>query len=267
MKTTIKIKLILLIIFSYVQVFAAYSESEELGLSYANQDYNSVLALNGIYKFNYDYNVFPKRYTINGLSEENNSDLVIGVSKNEPVAVRFLNNDEILVTLRLTETEIGKVPEQFVMSAEEFMDLQLNYSSPGNADDLYAKDTGYEEVQLANRSGRVTTKPRTHGFKRDRNGRIMGGNGNCVAVVKRITGFSGKAGNGKGFADALLRTGRWRSIGTKKTKGAVCSWTGGSHGKGHVGWFDGKCFQPVYPKAPCGNPGSRYRLRKCVVPK
>jgi hypothetical protein len=96
---------------------------------------------------------------------------------------------------------------------------------------------------------------------------IIGGNGNCVRVVKALTGFGGRAHNGRGFASSLLRSRmgyRVVSIRSRK-RGMVCSWNEIGGGPGHVGRFDGRCFQPVYPKSPCGNPGKRYRLSLCVA--
>ena len=101
----------------------------------------------------------------------------------------------------------------------------------------------------------------------DGRGRITGDNGNCVRVVKALTGFGGRAHNGRGFASSLLRSRmgyRVVSIRSRK-RGMVCSWNEIGGGPGHVGRFDGRCFQPVFPKSPCGDPGRRYRLSLCVA--
>jgi hypothetical protein len=94
-----------------------------------------------------------------------------------------------------------------------------------------------------------------------------GGNGNCVRVVKALTGFGGRAHNGRGFASSLLRSRmgyRVVSIRSRK-RGMVCSWNEIGGGPGHVGRFDGRCFQPVFPNSPCGDPGKRYLLSLCVA--
>ncbi len=234
------------------------------------------LALSGIYKFSRHTEVIPSAVlTAEGL-EENIGGASIDVFKNEAVNVEFLNGGDVLLTLRLADEESGRVPEQMVISAEEFSALGLQFVEPGTVADLKQKYSGYSETQVSGR-GQSRAKPRRHrmrmessrrgsrsGYGRDRNGRISGGGGNCVSVVKSITGFRGTAGNGVGMASALARTG-WKSVGTSNLRrGTVCSWSGGFHGKGHVGWFDGSCFQPTYG-GNCGSPGRNYRMIKCVA--
>jgi hypothetical protein len=197
------------------------------------------------------------------------------MSKGEPVQIEALNTGDLRMTLSLPNTENGnEVPRQMIISAEEFAELGLQFIEVGSVADLMQKDDGYEITQVA---GSSRTKARRHtvrledsrrsrgGYSRDRNGRIVGRGGNCVSVVKSLTGFSGTAGNGIGMASALARTGRWHSVSiSSRIAGMVCSWSGGRHGKGHVGYFDGSCFQPTYG-GNCGSPGRGYSLRKCVV--
>lgn len=233
------------------------------------------LALNGIYKFSRNTEVIPSAVMTRTGIEENIAGASLDVYKDEAVQAEFLEGGDVLMTLRLADEESGRVPEQMIISAEEFENLGLQYVNGGTVADLKQQYSGYFDTQVA---GRSRSKARKHkmrlessrrgsgsGFRRDRNGRIAGGGGNCVSVVKSLTGFRGTAGNGVGMAGALSRRG-WRSVSRSNvTRGSVCSWSGGFHGKGHVGWFDGNCFQPTYG-GNCGSPGRSYRLIKCVSP-
>lgn len=230
------------------------------------------LSINGIYKFTKNTEVIPTAVMVNGEAEDNIGGISMDVFKDEAVAVEYLEDGKVLMTLRLATEEAGKVPDQLILTKDEFNQLGLKMDSEGSVDDLMANYTGYFDTEVAAREGgrlkarRHTMRQETSrrgrgGFGRDANGRIRGGGGNCVAVVKSLTGFSGTAGNGVGMASALQRRG-WRVV-SSPSRGTVCSWSGGFHGKGHVGWFDGSCFQPTYG-GNCGSPGKNYRLIKCV---
>lgn len=229
------------------------------------------IRMDGIYTFVADTEVIPEAVILNGEIEENPGRVSTSVHKGEAVAIEFLASGEILMTLRLPEEEAGLVPEQFVISHEEFHALRLQFAAVGTANDLKANYSGYFDTQVAGRGGRARARYHRHrqesarrGHRRDGNGRIAGGGGNCVSVVKSLTGFRGTAGNGVGMASALQRIGYSVVSFGGLMRGAVCSWSGGYHGKGHVGWFDGRCFQPTYG-GNCGNPGRNYRLVKCVA--
>lgn len=253
--------------------FAAYHNEMAVNASAPKKQKESAkaLGLNGIYKFSKSTEVIPQAVIFNDNLEQNIGGVSIDVTKNEPVAIEYMDDGNILMTLRLPGEELGKVPEQLIISQEEFKELGLELFSTGGVDELMAKHSGYEETDVAARNGgqmrarRHTVRQETsrRGFRRDGNGRIAGGGGNCVAVVKSLTGFRGTAGNGVGMASALQRRG-WKSISpSAKSRGTVCSWAGGFHGKGHVAWFDGSCFQPTYG-GNCGSPGKNYRMIKCV---
>lgn len=239
---------------------------------------SQVMPINGIYKFSKNTEIIPDAVvTATGL-EENIGGVAIDVYKNEAVNLEFLSSGEILLTLRLALEEVGRAPEQMIISHAEFKALGLKFVEMGSAEDLKQKYSGYFDTEVAGRGrGRGQAQPRRHrmrmessrrgggGRGRDRNGRIAGGGGNCVAVVKSLTGFRGTAGNGVGMASALARRG-WKVVSSSNIRrGSVCSWSGGFHGKGHVGWFDGRCFQPTYG-GNCGSPGRNYRMIKCVSP-
>lgn len=229
------------------------------------------MGINGIYKFSKAGEVIPDAFIYDGVAEGNISGDSFAVSKNEPVALEYLEDGNILMTLRLADEEKGKISEQVIITADELAQLDLKLENMGDVDDLMANYTGYEETTVAGRTQlrarrhtvRQETSRRKGSFRRDANGRIAGGGGNCVSVVKSLTGFSGTAGNGVGMASALQRRG-WKVVSSgAKRAGTVCSWSGGRHGMGHVGYFDGTCFQPTYG-GNCGNPGKSYRLIKCV---
>ncbi len=234
---------------------------------------NRGLALNGIYKFSRNTEIIPSAVVTSQGLEENIGGASIDAHKNEAVSVEFLGSSEVLLTLRLADEEVGRVPEQMIVSAEEFQALGLKFAEEGTVADLKEKYSGYHETQVAGRGRgqarrhrmRLETSRRGSYGGRDRNGRIAGGGGNCVSVVKSLTGFRGTAGNGVGMASALARIG-WKTVSPNGIRrGSVCSWSGGFHGKGHVGWFDGSCFQPTYG-GNCGSPGRNYRMIKCVSP-
>lgn len=239
-----------------------------------SQQQRQALGLNGIYKFTKKNEVRPESVILNGEEEGNISGNTIEVYKDEAVAIEFLGNDKVLMTLRLPDEEVGNVPEQLILSMEEFNFLNLKMVSMGDVADLKANYTGYEDTAVAARLGR-SARPRNHrvrqessrrkaSFRRDQNGRIAGGGGNCVSVVKSLTGFSGVAGNGIGMASALQRRG-WRKVSyNSRRRGTVCSWSGGWGGRGHVGWFDGSCFVPTYG-GNCGSPGKGYHIKNCVT--
>ena len=231
-----------------------------------------ISGISGLYKFPIDSEVVPGSAITGGEREPNPGGVSLGVHKDETVAMEFIEGGDILMTLRLPDEELGRVPEQLILSPEEFALLNLTMVSTGTAQDLFNNYSGYFETQLAGQYSR--SKPRQHKFRQessrghrrshDHNGRIAGGGGNCVSVVKSLTGFSGTAGNGVGMASALQRRGYRVTSYSSRRRGTVCSWSGGFHGKGHVGWFDGRCFQPTYG-GNCGQPGSRYHLAKCVA--
>ena len=233
---------------------------------------NKIGGLNGIYQIPTNSAVVPDAVIVNGDVEGNIGGVSIAIYKDEPVALEFLNTGEVLMTLRLPDEEVGHVPEQLILSQEEFQLLNLRMISMGDVQTLKSDYTGYFATEVASRNGQAKARRHTvrqeqsrgYGGRRDRTGRIAGGGGNCVSVVKSLTGFSGTAGNGVGMASALQNHGYRPLAFSSRRRGTVCSWSGGFHGKGHVGWFDGHCFQPTYG-GNCGQPGSRFRLVKCVA--
>jgi hypothetical protein len=235
-----------------------------------------LLGLNGIYKVSKSTEVVPDAFLINGKIAPNVSGVSMDLSAREAVAIETLSDGKMLLTLRLADVEAGKVPNQLIISKEEFQNLGLAFESSGGTADLMAKYSGYEESEVAARGGsaprarrhtvRMETSRRSYSRGRDGNGRIAGGGGNCVAVVKSLIGWGGGSmGNGVGATRALRARG-WRPISPSNLRrGAVCSWAGGNgHNKGHVGYFDGRCFQPTYG-GNCGNPGSGFRMIGCVA--
>lgn len=272
-------KIFLLSLLAIFFSFKAFAEVHDISLASLPADDEileavtaqpEVLKLDGIYRFTVTEEMLPEQVILNGEIEDNFHEYLVEMSEGEPVVVEFISPDAVLLSLSLHETEQGVFPEQFVISFEEFEALQLKFETAGTLDDLLAIDLGFSDTLSASANG-SHIKPRKHNIKsrfaRDVNGRFVGKNGNCVAVVKYLTGFSGTAGNGKGFANALLK---WRAKNYKavslnhRKKGTVCSWNGGWHGKGHVGWFDGHCFQPTYSNN-CGEPGAKYRMKLCVA--
>lgn len=225
-------------------------------------EYKNQLGFSGLYRVLNRTEVVPQNFVLNGEIEGNPGQVSMDLTKDEVIAVKFGPNGQVVVSLKLASEELRRIPERLILSRGEFNRMKLELISFGDELDLQAF-TDVEATRVA--GGRGQVRSRKHTFKQEaRRGRgnIVGRNGNCVSVVKYLTGFSGTAGNGVGMASALQNRGYKTISFSAKKRGTVCSWSGGSHGLGHVGWFDGRCFQPTYSN--CGDPGHKYRLLKCV---
>jgi hypothetical protein len=234
-------------------------------------------SLPGLYSFGAITEFMPAGAIVNGELEGNPGGVMVSANTGETVHLAFLPNKQVLMTFSLAPEEAKKFPSQLVLSNEEFQALNMRFISAADIDQLYKVESGYEVTRDARRGGSSRARPRRHatyherrsgggGGYLDANGRIAGRNKNCVRVVKDLIGFHGRTGDGKQVASTLLNTGRYILVSVAaRITGMICSWTGGWHGKGHVGRFDGQCFVPTY-QGNCGNPGSHYRLSKCVAP-
>ncbi|MGE4133361.1 MAG: hypothetical protein AB7F86_17085 [Bdellovibrionales bacterium] len=236
---------------------------------------STLVGLNGLYRFTKKSEVVPVAAIVDGEADENPGEVSVEMNRGELVLTETLPSGDILMTIQPGPGEENTLPSQFILSQEEMSALPLEFVKFGSAVDL-KEQSDYVDTDVAAR-GRSRAKKRRHRvrqessrrgrrhrFRRDSNGRIAGGGGNCVRVVKSLIGWQGHAGNGVGMASALRRNG-WSVIGYgSRRRGTVCSWSGGWHGLGHVGWFDGSCFQPTYA-GNCGHPGRRYSLRLCVT--
>lgn len=225
--------------------------------------------ISGLYKIPAFTEVVPQVFIVNGDRGGNPGQVSMDINKDEVVAIQFLPSGQVLMTLNLAHEEQGTVADQLILSVDEFKRMNATMIMLGGASELIENYSPYLETEVAARRGTKTkAKYRKHKVRQEfrRSGRnIVGRNGNCVSVVSYLTGFSGTAGNGVGMANALQRRG-WKPIAFKSVRrGSVCSWSGGKgHNYGHVGWFDGRCFQPTYNN--CGLPGRGFSRSpiKCV---
>ncbi len=218
---------------------------------------NVGLRLNGIYRFQNATELLPKVEYINGERIVSPDRETMSFNAGEPVAVKFRANGDALIQAVLPEEEVGNIPEAIVVSAEDFEKSLTQMMSNGGLKDLADKYSAYDEVQVAGRHyGR--RRGRAH-YRNARGGSYFG----CVASVCRsIGGCSGSTGSGRGMTNYLRRQG-WRTASCSNPPiGAVASWTGGRHGSGHTGRWNGRgwCYD-----LGCGNPGPSYRMKDCVA--
>lgn len=217
---------------------------------------NVSLHLDGIYRFQTSAELLPKVEYINGQRIVAPEPETMTFNAGEPVAVKFNANGDALIQAVLPDNEVGTVPEAIVVTAAEFDKSLTQMMSNGDLKELADKYSGYEEVQVAGRHfGR---RGRAH-YRNASGGSYYG----CVASVCRsIGGCSGTTGSGRGMTSYLRRKG-WHSVSCGSPPvGAVASWSGGRHGKGHTGRWNGSgwCYD-----LGCGDPGPSYRLRDCVA--
>ena len=147
-----------------------------------------IAGINGIYKFSSRNEVIADAAIVNGRIEANLGRVSMDVYKGEPVALEFLDNGQILMTLRLPENEMGKIPAQYILSRLEFEALNFKWISTGTAQDLEQQYSGYLETQVASR-GSNKAQSRKHRFRQESSERgmnIRGGGGNfgfsCTTV-------------------------------------------------------------------------------------
>lgn len=237
----------------------------------------------GIYKSREAITFEPTAFIYGDETEPNVGGLNISVDAGEKFLVEYMNDGSAMITLRYTDEDKmagnqstendgdedddnGELPDKILIDAELVSQLgELEFVAEGDARDLYRLESGIEgdKVAARGRGGRVRHRRHRVGGLIKRGGRYVGRNGNCVRVVKAMTGIGGKLGNGHKVAASLQGRG-WRPASlSSHQRGDVCSWRGGRHGKGHTAYFDGRCFQPTYG-GNCGNPGRHYRLFKCV---
>ncbi len=231
-------------------------ESQPLTPSLGNVSFNH----DGIYKFTDNAELLPRVEFINGKRIVDPDQHTMTFNRNEPVAVKFLPDGMVKISVHLSEEEKGKLPEEIIISAEDFDRSGLLFLERGDKESLLSNFSSDEEVSEARRSGRFNRRGRMH--YRNRSGGSYYG---CVAYVCRaIGGCSGKTGNGKGMVHYLRARG-WQRVDCKNPPiGAVASWTGGRHGLGHTGIWKGNGW--CYDQG-CGDPGSRYRfMNYCVAP-
>jgi len=217
----------------------------------------TALPMDGLYRFTLPTELLPQMEIINGQEIVSPERETVTFEANEPVAVEFLEDGQVLVHILLPTEEIGIIPEAIVISGADFDASGLRMFDHGGFKDLAEKYSAEIETQIASRGG-FSRRGRAH-YRNSAGGSYYG----CVASVCRaIGGCTGTTGNGKGMTNYLRARG-WRSVSCSNPPiGAVASWTGGSHGLGHTGRWNGRgwCYD-----LGCGDPGSKYRLKDCVA--
>gem|GEM_PF-6872085 len=212
----------------------------------------------GIYLFENATELLPKVEYINGLRIVSPEPETMSFVKDEPVAVEFLRNGDAVIHVMLTQEEFGVMPETIVIRAEEFARSGLHFAAQGGAKELLENSRWAPSLKEARAGGGFNRAGRAH-YRNAAGGSYYG----CVASVCRaIGGCSGTVGNGVGMTSYLRRLG-WRSVSCANPPvGAVASWSGGSHGLGHTGHWNGSgwCYD-----LGCGDPGAKYRMKDCVA--
>jgi hypothetical protein len=233
-----------------------FAESENSGTININ---GPALRLGGIYQFLDPVKLIPKVEFFGGVRTVTPENYDISFLRNEPVAVEFLKNGDAKITLLLADGEKGEIPEEIIVSAEEFSRSGLRRRADGDAETLKEKYSPDESVEIARRGGGAYRRGRMH-YRNAAGGSYYG----CVAsVCASIGGCTGSVGNGVGMTGYLKRTRGWRRVSCSNPPiGAVASWSGGS-GAGHTGRWNGRGW--CYDKG-CGDPGRGYHLRECVAP-
>ncbi len=211
---------------------------------------------NGLYRFTLPTELLPKAEYINAQKIVAPERETVGFEANEPVAVEFIEDGDVLIHILLPPEEIGLIPEAIVISGAEFDASGLRLFANGGFKDLAKKYSGDLEVKVAGRG--FNRHGRAH-YRNAAGGSYYG----CVAwVCRAIGGCSGTTGNGRGMTNYLRNRG-WQSVSCSNPPvGAVASWTGGSHGLGHTGKWNGSgwCYD-----LGCGDPGRKYRMKDCVA--
>ncbi len=220
-----------------------------------------VVPHNGIYRFAQDTEILPRGEYYGDEFVIDPEQPTIGFTAGEPVHVQFLGSGEVEISIVLNDKEQadGEMPDRILLTLEDFQSAGLIFVSEGDFADLHQNFASYESYKEAGRRrGGFSRRGRDH--YRNRNGGSYYG---CVAYVCRaIGGCVGRVGNGVGMTSYLRRKG-WRSVSCSNPPvGAVASWSGGSHGKGHTAVWNGRgwCYD-----LGCANPGRKYRLRDCVA--
>lgn len=234
----------------------------------------AVLLTNGIYMMGATVDLVPSAVVLNGETQMNTTGATVRLEVNEPVAVELMGGNAI-VTLLLNEKEMGIVPEKLVLNNRELQRALLKFQVVGDERTLLQKYSSYANEQTAYNEdvydifggvGAATSNDGNFGM-RGRRGRGRGrmhymGSTGCVAYVKNAIGWSGPLGNGVAVTGTLKRHGWGRVSCSNPPSGAIASWSGGFHGKGHTAIWTGNCW--AYDMA-CADPGSHYRLFECVA--
>lgn len=217
----------------------------------------------GIYRFEKAVELLPKAEYVRGEFIIDPDRHTMSFNAGEPVHVQFLADGDVEIAIVLPDNEEGVMPEKIVVSHKEFERAGLTYLAQGSFFELDTNMYKYDQFDEAN--GRRSRGYRRSGRMHYRNaaGGVYGG---CVAYVcNAIGGCSGKVGNGVGMT-GYLRSRGWQPLHScsNPPNGSVASWSGGPHGKGHTGIWNGSgwCYD-----LGCGNPGSSYRFRNCVAPR
>lgn len=234
----------------------------------------AVLLTNGIYMMGATVDLVPSAVILNGETQTNTTGATVRLEANEPVSVEMMGANAI-VTLLLSEKEIGTVPEKLILNNRELQRAALKFQMVGDEKTLFQQYSAYVNEQSAYNEdafdlfgggAAATANDGNFGMRRHRGrgrGRMhyMGSTG-CVAYVKNAIGWSGPIGNGVSVTGTLKRHGWGRVSCSNPPSGAVASWSGGFHGKGHTAVWTGSCW--AYDMA-CADPGSHYRLFECVA--
>ena len=217
--------------------------------------------VSGIYKtLSEETSLIPKAIYQDGKWVENSDGLEMIFQKNEPMALEFQTNGDVLVHILAGATELAEIPNQFLLSHDALLDARLDFIGNGDEGTLNAEFSMYQDSEVA---GRGRARRRSYGSRRGRASYHIGGvwqSSGCLAYVQRAIGWNkrGGVGGSSNFAHVLTRNG-WHTVSCASAQaGDVASWSGS-----HVAIRSGSgCWQ--YDLA-CADPGAGYgRIKLCV---
>jgi hypothetical protein len=195
MKTVVKLVLISMAASSITAAAVQRSELAESENSGEISINEPRLRLGGIYQFLDPVKIQPKVEFFGGLRTVTPENYTISFSRNEPVAVEFLKNGDARITLLIADEEKGEIPEEIIISADEFNRSGLRRREDGDAVSLKEKYSPDESTEIARRGGGGYRTRRMH-YRNAAGGSYYG----CVAsVCASIGGCTGSVGNGVGM--------------------------------------------------------------------
>jgi hypothetical protein len=256
---TLNIRQITLLFMTVASISAVASTREEIArvegsVSPVFNTKPGSLAWNGIYKFSADTQLTPLQEFIGQRETGDGSRPSLGFNAGEPVAVEFLPNNQVSISLLPDESEKGQVPDRIIVSRSEFERSGLELKGRGGAKELAEQFDVDDPTQVARRGGGGTRKRhRAHA-------RGMGG---CVLYVSNKLGGI-PLPDGRNVVTALINRGLYRPAKcSSPSPKMIASWSGGDHGRGHTAiWQGGWCYD-----LNCKLPGSKYHGMHCAVPR
>lgn len=233
-------------------LFAAFPQISLANIQSENsEEVAAAPFVDGVYRVQQELEIYPNAIFHHGQPVPNAEGVTFDFNPGHAFSLAIDGELAILTFAGPTFDESGEFT-QIVLEARDLPMAVLDYIWTADVEHELVNDLGKDEY-AARRGVRRKSRPRLR----------IGGNTGCVAYVKRATGINIVFNNGRGATTALRGIG-WRSTScSKPPKGAVASWTGGKHGKGHTAIWTGRCW--AYDLGCTDNTLTGYRLKDCVV--